>query len=82
MSDSLSNSDAGPPVPLDVFADTLRPRTVDGNMVPGSPDEVWIQLLRIRHGNERRSLSYWQSLITLYRSQPAHPADPAFVKGE
>ena len=77
-----------PPVPLAMFAATLRPRRValvkggrpvirGGAVVmtvtPGHPDEVWLKLLKIRHGAERHTHAEWAALIDAAREEPAHP---------
>ena len=83
------------PVPLAVFAAALRPRRIplvrNGNPVVfkgrtvmtatrGHPDEVWLKLLKINHGRERRTPEAWSALIDTYREQPAHPADPRMTR--
>ena len=74
-------------VAFPAFAATLRPRVVQERAVrglatvlvnrtePGAPDEVWLKLLKIKHGTERHTLAGWQALIDHYRTQPAHPTD-------
>jgi len=85
-----------PPVPLSVFATSLRPRVVplvrNGRTVvgrsgrpavqvlPGHEDEVWLRLLRINHASEKHTLAEWSALIDQYREQPAHPADPRMTQ--
>ncbi len=59
---------SGPPQVVDIFG-------------PGSPQEIWAKLLEINHGNERHTMDEWHKLIEDYGNQPAHPADPHFVKG-
>jgi len=82
------------PVPLTVYAAALRPRRVpllrNGQQVafkgrvvmtatPGHPDEIWLKLLKIRHGRERHTPAEWAKLIDKYREDPAHPTDPRMV---
>lgn len=82
---------AAAPVAFSVFAATLRPRimplvrngrTVVRNGRPvqtvraGHPDEVWLRLLRIRHGAEKHAPAGWQKLIDAMRAEPVHAADP------
>ena len=77
-----------PPVAFDAFAATLRPRRVpltrNGRPVvrqgvavmtvaAGHPDEIWLRLLRIRHGAERHAPAEWSALIDGMRDEPAHP---------
>ena len=67
------------PMTLDQFARTLRPRrTVDPRtqqvrVLPGEPDEVWLKLLRMKHGRDKRTLAQWKAAIDQYRDLPAHP---------
>jgi hypothetical protein len=42
-------------------------------VTPGHPDEIWLKLLRIRHGAERHTHAEWASLIDAAREEPAHP---------
>lgn len=78
-------------VPLAAFARAIGPhlettmvsrggRTVPQTRVirPGSDDEIWLKLLRMRHPNERHSIAGWHKLIDRYRNEPAHPHDPRF----
>lgn len=71
------------PVPYDAFATTLRSRTVnDGRnrrMVPGHPDEVFLKLLKIRHGREKHTPAQWWALIERLKAEPAHPMHPGFA---
>lgn len=79
------------PVAFSVFAATLRPRILplvrggravvrNGRPVQtvraGHPDEVWLRLLRIRHGAEKHAPAGWQKLIDAMRAEPVHAADP------
>ena len=81
----------GPPVPYAVFAAGLKPRRVplvrQGKPVvqngrtlmtatPGHVDEVWLKLLKIRHGGEKHTIQGWAALIDIMRNEPAHPSDP------
>ena len=73
------------PITFEMFARTLRPQSVTvpnlsrpgasrQEIVPGAPDEVYLRLVRIRHGFEKRSPESWQSLIDDMRGEPAHPS--------
>ena len=73
------------PVTFSTFASTLRPQamtvpnlarpgTTRQEIVPGSADEVYLRLVRIRHGSEKHPLEDWQSLIDAMRGEPAHPS--------
>ena len=79
------------PVPLQVYAASLRPQRVPFlrggrpvivrgrqvmTMSQGHPNEVWLRLLRIQHGRERHTPTEWAALIDQYREQPAHASDP------
>lgn len=94
MSDSVQEA----PVPLAVFAATLRPqqtgtRSVQARAVvggrrtaaqtpvyaPGHPDQIWLKLLQIKHGLERRTRADWQALIDKYGQTPAHTADARYA---
>lgn len=80
----------GLPVPLSAFAREVGPsvsqrqvrvhgRTVTLPMVtPGTPDEVWLKLLAVRHPNERHTITGWRALLDRYRDEPAHPAHPGW----
>lgn len=76
------------PIPLSTFATGLRPQTEplrrNGRIVmrngkavtavtQGHPDQVWVKLLKIRHGKERHTAAEWNALIDSYREQPAYP---------
>ena len=89
-----SEFDFGPPVPYASFAAGLKPRSVplvrNGQAVvqngrqlmtaaPGHPDEVWLKLLKIRHGGEKHTVQGWNALIDAMRDEPAHPSDPRFA---
>ncbi len=76
-----------PLIPLRAFAETLRPRAAqrypNGRVAkfdPGHPDEIWLKLLSIRHGAERHTRAEWFAIIDGHRNQPAHPADPRYVR--
>jgi hypothetical protein len=75
------------PVPLSAFAATLRPRRVpltrNGKTVvfkgrpvmtatAGHPDEIWLKLLKLRHGTEKRTHAQWRAAIDALRNQPAY----------
>lgn len=95
MSDTL-NKPPESPVPLGVFAASLRPRKIGSRTITprrgkgaprqidvfaqGDPNEIWIRHLKIMHGNERHTPSEWQLLIDAYAQQPAHPADPRYAQ--
>lgn len=82
-------------MPFAAFAATLRPqvasvRTIAPRNGPpravnvmskGSPDEIWLCWLRIKHGAEKHTKTAWQKLIKDYAKQPAHPADANFKPG-
>lgn len=68
----------GPAVALSVFAAGLKAQRKGDKVFAGDPDEVWLKLLQINHGRERRSLADWSLLIDQYRDGAAHPADPRF----
>lgn len=83
------------PVPFAVYAAALRPQRVPllrsgrqvifkGRVVmtvtPGHVDEVWLKMLKIRHGSERHTPAEWAGLIDKYREDPAHPTDPRMVR--
>jgi hypothetical protein len=85
----VSDTSSERPVPLSEFARIVGPRTEttqvlrNGQMVPqtrlvqpGSEDEVWLRLLRMRHPNERHTMTQWRALITRYKDEPAHPSHP------
>lgn len=78
-------------VPFSVFAATLRPRHVplvkNGQQVAfkgrvvmtvtaGHEDEVWLKLLKIRHGNARLTHEGWRAAIDAMRNEPAYPGQP------
>ncbi len=80
-----------PAVPLSEFARQVGPHLEttqvarNGRVVPqtrvirpGTDEEVWLRLLRIRHPNERHSIAGWRALIAKYATEPAHPAHPRF----
>jgi hypothetical protein len=86
----------GLPVAFATFAASLRPRAVplvrNGRPVlfrgrqaqtalPGHADELWLKLLRIRHGVEKHTAADWHALIDAMRDEPAHPSDPRYVAG-
>ena len=48
------------------------------DVVPGHPDEIWLKLLKLRHGTEKHDSAGWFALIDNYRGEPAHPADPRY----
>lgn len=91
VAEAPTESFAGPPVPYANFAATLKPRRVplvrggkavvqNGRTlmtaVAGHPDEVWLKLLKIRHGGEKHTVQGWNALINAMRDEPAHPSDP------
>ena len=78
-----------PPIALATFATALRPRrvplvrngrpvVVNGAQVmtvtEGHPDEVWLKLLKIRHGSERHTEAEWRAMVDGMRDEPAHPS--------
>jgi len=85
------------PVPYAVFAATLRPkyepivhrgtvlmrrgRPVMHATGPGHQDEVWLKLLKIRHGQERLPPTEWRKRIESFRGEPAYPAQPDIRRG-
>lgn len=73
------------PVSLEVFAQTLKPKSVrvpnpsrpgqfKDRMIPGQPDEIYIKLLRRVHGREKKTIPGWEAAIDALRNQPAHPS--------
>jgi hypothetical protein len=42
-------------------------------VAPGHPDEIWLRLLKVRHGTERHAVAAWSALIDEMRDEPAHP---------
>ena len=94
VSESAQSSDVSQPapiaefpVPLSVFAVTLRPRRVplmrNGKTVvfkgrpvmtatAGHPDEIWLKLLKLRHGADKRTHAQWHAAIDALRNQPAY----------
>lgn len=78
-------------VPLAAFAALLQPKIVTRTVMvrgrpvqvpvdvdPGDPNEVWLMLLKLRHGHERHTVTEWHGLIDRYRDEPAHPADSRY----
>ena len=49
-------------------------------MIPGHPDEVFLRLVRIRHGGEKHDMAGWRTLIDAMRVEPVHPSDPRAVR--
>lgn len=91
VAEAPTESFAGPPMPYSAFAATLKPRRVplvragrpvvqNGRTLmtatAGQPDEVWLKLLKIRHGGEKHTVQGWNALINAMRDEPAHPSDP------
>jgi hypothetical protein len=86
MPQPVTSEDTGLPVPLAVFAREVGPSVsyrqvrVRGRtamlpvVVPGTPDEIWLKMLAVRHPNERHTLAGWRALIEKYRDEPAHPS--------
>jgi hypothetical protein len=82
----------GPPIPFVAFAKGLgpsvavvAPATRPGQaprivVTPGHADEVYLKLLKMRHGRENRTEAEWRKLIDGYRHAPAHPADPNYER--
>ena len=75
----------GPVLTYDMFARTLQPRTervpsltrpgvFHDQIVPGSPDEIYLRLLRIRCGREKHTAADWSAIIDGMRNEPAHPS--------
>jgi hypothetical protein len=77
-----------PLISFAAFAATLHPRrvplvragrpvvragTVVMTVAPGHPDEIWLRLLKVRHGTERHAVAAWSALIDEMRDEPAHP---------
>lgn len=52
------------PVPWATFAASVK----------GTPHEVWLTYLRMKHGVERHTLAGWHELIEQVAGLPAHPA--------
>ena len=84
---------SGIPIAFAAFANTLRPRQVplvrNGvpvmrrgrpgmTFMPGHPDQIWLRLVRIRHGGERHTETEWMALIDAMRDEPAHPSHPRY----
>ena len=82
------------PVPLAVYARSVRPKTVtmtrNGQTVmlkgrpvmsvtPGEPEEIFLKLLKIRHGREKHTPAGWKALIEKYANEPAHPGQPGVM---
>lgn len=74
-------------IPLRTFAEMLRPRAAqrypNGRIAkfdPGHPDEIWLKVLKINHGNERHTRAEWFAIIDGHRNRPAHPADPKYAR--
>ena len=79
------------PIPLAAFAATLRPRPTpvlrDGKPVrlngkpvvkfaPAHADEIWLKLLKIRHGTRRLTPTQWRDAIDAIRDEAVHSSDP------
>ena len=82
----------GPPIPYVAFARSLGPSVAvvapasrPGQaprvaVTPGHVDEVYLKLLKIKHGRENHTEVEWRKLIDDYRKAPAHPADPNYKR--
>jgi hypothetical protein len=76
--DSVAAADqAGVPVPLREFAVELGPKVIAQRGArprrqAAHADQVYLKLLKTRHGRERHSIAGWRALIDTYRHQPAH----------
>lgn len=38
----------------------------------GTPDEIWLGVLKVYHGTENHTKDEWKALIDTWRSRPAH----------
>lgn len=89
---AVESAPVGPTMPFAAFAASLGPQasvvapaTRPGQVArvrvdPGHPDEVFLRLLRNRHGRESHTHADWMALIERFRNEPAHPSDPNFAR--
>lgn len=83
-----SDVERAPVLPLARFAQLLRPQVIE-NYPNGRPkrfsighaDEIWLKVLEVSNKGERHTQEEWLAIIEDHKQQPAHPADPNFVRG-